>query len=329
MATKNIKINFTGLDYDTSSVFTITSNAGDSQSIYYNQLTHTGPGYDFIISDSATRITVLSDSCSPGVSAIHEFEAVATVTPAPTLTNTPTPTPTEPEQAPTPTPTPTTPPAGPTFYPVVGSSLLGDFESACNDAQDVTYYITESNGVAPQVQLYNTESVTDPVTSSGTFIAFGTKQYNVANGQLGSEGSCPVIYNHAIYISAAKTDLTGFCDNPPNGYLISSAKSFNTDTQSYDLSQLLNRQIFDGQQPWSPQAAANSYYAVSKTSGDATESGVPFTWITVDADGIARSTGTYTCAENVTPTPDTPTVTPTPGDGTTPVPDKPDAPQEQ
>ena len=327
MATKNIKINFTGLDYDISSVFNITSNAGDSQSITYTQLTHTGPGYDFVISDSATRITVSSDSCSPGIQAFTEFDAVATITPTPTGTNTPTPTPTQAGPTDTPTPTPTQ--AGPTFYPVVGSSLLGDFESACDDAQDVTYYITESNGVAPQVQLYNTENVSNPVTGSGVFVAFGTKQYNVANGQLGSEGNCPVIYNHAFYISAAKTDLTGFCDNPPTGYLISSAKSFNTDTQSYDLSQLLDRQIFDGQQPWSPQAAANSYYAVSKTSGDATESGVPFAYITVDADGIARSTGTYTCAENATPTPDAATPTPLPGQGNTPVPDRPDAPQEQ
>lgn len=327
MATKNIKINFTGLDYDTSSTFTITSNEGDSQSITYNQLTHTGPGYDFVISDLATSITVSSDSCSPGVTASTSFNAVATITPEPD-TPTPTPTNTVAVNTDTPTPTPTTPPAGPTFYPVVGSSLLGDFESACNDAQDVTYYITESNGVAPQVQLYNTENVSDPVTSSGTYISFGTKQYNVANGQLGSEGSCPVIYNHAIYISAAKTTLSGFCDNPPNGYLISSAKSFNTDTQSYDLSQLLNRQIFDGQQPWVPQAAANSYYAVSKTTGTATEAGVEFNWITVDADGIARSIGTYTCAENVTPTPIAPTATPIPGDGSTPVPDQPDAPKE-
>lgn len=327
MATKNIKINFTGLDYDTSSLFDISSNTGDGASITYNQLTHTGPGYDFTISDSATSITVSSDSCSPGVSASTSFNAVVTVTP-----DTPTPTPTSTQEAPTDTPTPTptsTLPAGPTFYPVVGSSLLGDFESACNDAQDVTYYITESNGVAPQVQLYNTENVSDPVTSSGTFVAFGIKQYNVANGQLGSEGSCPVIYNHAIYISAAKSNLAGFCDNPPNGYLISSAKSFNTDTQSYDLSQLLNRQIFDGQQPWSPQAAAGSYYAVSKITGTATEAGVPFAWITVDANGIATNTGTYTCAENVTPPPSDPTETPTPGDGTTPVPDRPDAPQEQ
>ena len=324
MATKNIKINFTGLDYDVSSTFTITSNTGESQSITYNQLTHTGPGYDFAISDSATSITVSSDSCSPGVEASTSFDAVATITPTPTSTNTPTPA----VNTDTPTPTPTSTPVGPTFYPVVGSSLLGDFESACNDDQDVTYYITESNGVAPQVQLYNTENISDPVTSSGTFISFGNKQYNVANGQLGSEGSCPVIYNHAFYISAAKSAPSGFCDNPPGGYLISSTKSFNTDAQSFDLSQLLNRQIFDGQQPWTPQAAAGSYYAVSK-SPSSTEGGVQFTWITVDADGIARNTGTYTCPENATPTPVAPTATPIPGDGTTPVPDRPDTPEEQ
>ena len=319
MATKNIKINFTGLDYDTSSLFDISSNTGDGASITYNQLTHTGPGYDFTISDSATSITVSSDSCSPGVSASTSFNAVVTVTP-----DTPTPTPTNTTEVltDTPTPTPTTPPAGPTFYPVVGSSLLGDVDAACGDAQDVTYYITESNGVAELVQLYETDDVSNPVTGSGLFVAFGTKQYNVASGQLGSEGNCPVTYNHSFKISAAKSDLSGFCDNPPSGYTISVSKTFVTDTPTYSLSQLENRQILDGQQPWIPQAAANSYYAVSKVNGS-TENGVEFTYITVDADGIARSTGTYTCTENPTPTPSDPTSTPVPGDGTTPVPDRP------
>ena len=127
MATKNIKINFTGLSYDNTSTFSITSNAGDGPvTVGFNDLTSTGTGYPFLISDSATSITVASTNgvCITTTPVTVTFPAAVTPTPTPTATltptpgptSTPTPTPTdEPAQAPTPTPTDVTPRPTPTL----------------------------------------------------------------------------------------------------------------------------------------------------------------------------------------------------------------------
>ena len=124
MATKNIKIDFTGLSYDNTSTFSITSNAGDGPvTVGFNDLTSTGSGYPFLISDSATSITVAStNGVCITTSDTVTFEA-AGITPTPTQTpgGTPPVTPTgTPASTPNSTPASTpggTPPATPPSTP--------------------------------------------------------------------------------------------------------------------------------------------------------------------------------------------------------------------
>ena len=125
MATKNIKINFTGLSYDNTSTFSITSNvAGDgSTTVTFNDLTHTGSGYDFTISDSATSITVASiNGVCITTSDTATFTAVG-VTPTPTATT--------PGSAPTSTPT-STPASTPNSTPGVTPTPTGTIQPNCD-----------------------------------------------------------------------------------------------------------------------------------------------------------------------------------------------------
>lgn len=109
MAIKNIKIDFTGLSYDSTSTFNITSNVGDSVSgITYDELRSDLTGYDFTISDTATSITVQSSNGVCGnIPALDTktFEAVG-ITPTPTNTPPSTPIPGTPPPTPTNTPPP-------------------------------------------------------------------------------------------------------------------------------------------------------------------------------------------------------------------------------
>lgn len=328
MATKNIKINFSGLDYDSSSTFSITSNAGDGPiTLSYSQLTSTGTGYDFNISDTATQVTVTSSNgtCN-NTEASASFAAAVT---SPPITDTPTPTPTV-TSAPstdTPTPTPTvTAEPGIDWQSFTGTDIVLTLEEACAAPENTTYYTIGTPG--PTKQLYSSQSESATITTTG-YLVTGTTQYNVPNGVLGSAGSCPTSYNHTIYISApgANGDLCS------QDYTINSLKNFFTENQSFSLSELLNKQIFDGQSPWTPPAGTTQFYAVDKTNTRTTRDFSQFTVIEVNASGVVESTLTETCSASE-PTvdpgdPQTPTPTPIPGDGTTPVPDKPDTPQEQ
>ena len=112
MATKNIRIDFSGLPYTDSSTFTVSDNSGVTfTGITKAQLT---AGYPFEAGSTATEVVVLSTDLNvcPNTRASGSITPEATVTPTPTGTSTPTPTVTititpTPTGTDTPTPTPT------------------------------------------------------------------------------------------------------------------------------------------------------------------------------------------------------------------------------
>ena len=69
---KNIKVDFTGTPYNTTSIFDISDNTGTytTSSITYNQLTSTGPGLDFEVGVDSTYIEI---TCKSFTDACYEF----------------------------------------------------------------------------------------------------------------------------------------------------------------------------------------------------------------------------------------------------------------
>jgi len=116
MATKNIRIDFSGLSYTDSSTFTVSDNNGVSFSgITKAQL---AAGYPFEASNTATEVVV---RCTGGTVCLNT-EASGAITPEATVTPTPTVTTAPPTNTPTPgvvtdTPTPTVTTAPPTDTP--------------------------------------------------------------------------------------------------------------------------------------------------------------------------------------------------------------------
>lgn len=98
MATKNIRIDFSGLSYTDSSTFTVSDNTGVSfTGITKAQLT---AGYPFEASNTATEVVV---RCTGGTVCLNT-EASGAITPEATVTPTPTVTTAPPTDTPTPTP---------------------------------------------------------------------------------------------------------------------------------------------------------------------------------------------------------------------------------
>ena len=150
MATKNIRIDFSGLSYTDSSTFTVSDNTGVSfTGITKAQLT---AGYPFEASNTATEVVV---RCTGGTVCLNTeasgaITPEATVTPTPTVTTAPptdTPTPTvttaPPADTPTPTPTDTQIPFTDTPTPTPEPVVCYEYDLYADGGDTVTFVYTD------------------------------------------------------------------------------------------------------------------------------------------------------------------------------------------
>ena len=114
MVTKNIKINFSTLPYNSGSIFKLYTNVVADEITDLTTGSFEGLGYDYNIDDTANKITVECTGggiCVGATGSIDVIPAAPTPDiPTPTIPTPTIPTPTIPTPTPiTPTPTPTTP----------------------------------------------------------------------------------------------------------------------------------------------------------------------------------------------------------------------------
>ena len=192
-----------------------------------------------------------------------------------------------PTATPTPTPQPS-PQPGITWTAVSGTDILGNVYAACADAVDITYYISESFG--PNVQLYNSQNTSDPVNSYGyvklSDPATNLKyQFNVVNGTIGSQGTCPSGYTLTrIYVSDIEVSESDLClaDN------LISLSAWAYLPSSFSLSDLFDNTLYnsDGVTPLvsliSPNGNQTYFRAVATTNTTSTQDGNPHAVIEIN-----------------------------------------------
>ena len=249
------------------------------------------------------------------------YEIASTPSPTATVTQTPgaslpapapSPSPSPPALSPratsTPTPTPSTsaipPQPGITWTLVEGTDILGNLYAACADTIDVNYYISESFG--PNVQLYNSQNTSDPVTTVQGYVKVSDPntnlkyQFNVVNGSLGSQGTCPTGYSlQRVYVSDVEVTNSDLC-LADNAITLSAYAYLQS---SFSLSDLLNNTLYqsDGVSPFvsliSPNGNSTYVRAVNTVNTQTTLDGTTHTYIEIDdVTGFIGNVGSQLCS---------------------------------